>query len=196
MVMAFFYLFFVVGFFFLTILTMLAFCVLILEVRRQACGQWAQIGVIRKSTSGLLNAASKRWRWSHKWTAGPVWTVLDRLLFQDTTFVCVLTEIVTAHHPCLCFRWWWKVGTGWSGVTCRSWIRSTGMTGWISTAWLRLSSNRSSNRWMRVRAIFLLVLVWFLVFMQRWWETDSAVSECLESSPSLDNSVTSLHLLF
>lgn len=108
----------------------------------------------------------------------------------------VLSEIVTAHHPCLCFRWWWKVATGWSGVTCRSWIRSAGMTGWISTAWLRLSSNRSSNRWMRVRAIFLLVLVWFLVFMQRWWETDSPVSECLESSPSLDNSVTSLHLLF
>lgn len=98
------------------------------------------------------------------------------LLFQDTTLVCVLTEIATAHHPCLCFRWWWKVGTGWSGVTCRSWIRSPGMTGWISTAWLRLSSNRSSNRWMRVWAIFLLVLVWFLMFMQRWWETDSPVS--------------------
>lgn len=100
----FFFLLSAVGFFFLTIFTMPAFCVLILEVCCQARGQWAQISVIRKSTSGLLNATTNRGRWSHKWTAAPVWTVLITfhfwsqhfivallflsLLFQDTTFIC------------------------------------------------------------------------------------------------------------
>lgn len=62
----------------------------------------------------------------------------------------------------LLLRWWWKVGTGLSGGTCRSWTGSAGMMDWISTDWHPLSWNRSLKKWMQVWAKYCWSLFIYL----------------------------------